>query len=175
MLERSARTPSLLLLVLTTCAASVLASSCGDDDGASLVDGGPDTGPPAPDSGPPCTSDGTPLGDCMRFDCELRKASAIHCAGSGSMVTFNCTGIEAFPADYIGMLTTYFTDCAAELPGLEDTEVETMGGPVTITSCQILDCANDFLSQRSPAPMVIRAECAPVPSPACDLPDPPMP
>lgn len=160
-----------VLLVAPVCAAM----ACGDDDGAALVDAGPDTGPPAPDAGPPCTSDGTPLGDCMRFSCEVGKASAVHCAGTGSTVTFNCTGIEAFPAEYVTQLSTYFNACAPELAGFTPTEVDVEGGPITITPCQILKCSTEFLSQRSPAPMVIRADCAPVPAPACDLPDPPAP
>lgn len=161
--------PALLVVLL------VQAAGCGDDDGPSLVDAGPDTGRPGVDAGPPCTSDGTPAGDCMRFSCEVAKASAVHCAGTGSTVTFNCTGVESFPPDYLTLLSSYFNDCAPELAGYVATDVETMSGPVTITACQILKCSTEFLSQRSPAPMVIRAECAPVPAPACDLPDPPMP
>lgn len=150
--------------------------ACGDDSVGSDAgpfardaSGGIDAGMPRT-----CTSDGTILGDCTKFDCEVRNASDVHCAGTTSRFTFNCTGVDAFPEAYQSELRDYFHACTLELPALMDAQVDTTGGPLTVTACQQLQCAIKPVSQRMPAPMVIDANCAPVPSPACDFPDPPM-
>lgn len=118
-------------------------------------------------------SDGTILGDCEHFACLYRNASLTLCPGATTLV-FHCTGVEAFPADYQTVIRGYFTTCAGSLDQIMDTEVMTTTGPVTIPACEILKCAAKPASMRlyMGGPN-IDANCAPVPAPACDFPDPP--
>jgi hypothetical protein len=166
----SRRRPTLPLLLALSLLASLAA--CGDDDA-----GATDAGPPPRDLNtlamcPP--SDGTIAGDCARFACEYRNASLTICPGATTL-TFNCAGVEGFPMDYQTRIRSYFTDCGAALSGIRDTEVETTMGPVTIPACDILKCVSQPESRRlfMGGPNIL-AECAPVPAPACDFPDPPM-
>lgn len=119
-------------------------------------------------------SDGTIASDCQRFACQYRNASLALCPGATTL-TFNCTGVESFPMDYQDQIRPYLTQCGATLPALVDTEVETTMGPVIIPACMILKCVAKPASQRlfmgGPA---VDANCAPIPAPACDFPDPPM-
>ncbi len=146
--------------------------ACGDDDA-----GGPtDAGPPPRDLNTVAMcepSDGTIEGDCARFACEYRNASLTICPGATTLL-FNCTGVAGFPPEYQARIRTYFTDCAASFSQIVDTEVETTMGPVIIPACEILKCAAKPESARlfMGGPN-IDANCAPVPSPACDFPDPP--
>jgi hypothetical protein len=165
-MARSSRSTALAALLALT-----LVTACRGGDDAST-----DAGPPR-DLNTPATcpvSDGTIASDCARFACRYRNASLLLCAAGGTTLTFNCTGVQSFPADYQTALRAYFTGCAPTLEGLVATEVETTSGPVTIPACGILQCAATPASGRlfegGPS---IKAECAPVPSPACDFPDPP--
>ena len=164
---KSSRT---LLAPLAVLALASLAA-CGGDD-ASASDGGPvrdlNTLATCP------ASDGTIASDCARFACQYRNASLTICPGATTL-TFNCTGVEAFPAEYQAVIRNYFTECAPALSTIVPTQVMTTSGPVTIPACNILQCA------ASPATMRLfeggpnmKAECAPVPAPACDFPDPPL-
>jgi hypothetical protein len=165
MSRRSRPTALVALFALT------LVAACGGGDDTST-----DAGPPRDLNTPAAcpASDGTIASDCARFACQYRNASLLLCTGGGTTLTFNCVGVDGFPADYQTTLRAYFTGCGPTLEGIVASEVETTTGPVTIPACGILQCAAKPASGRlfegGPS---IKAECAPVPSPACDFPDPP--
>ncbi len=147
-------------------------AACGDD-----ADTPTDAGPPPRDlntTAECAASDGTIEGDCARFACEYRNASLALCPGATTLL-FNCNGVADFPAAYQDQIRSYFTRCGASLPVIKDTEVETTSGTVTIPACDILKCAAKPESMRlfMGGPNIL-ADCAPVPAPQCDFPDPPI-
>ena len=161
------------LSTLALLCAALLATAAGCDSAAPMDDAGPSI----PDAAGGCPDpDGTPLGDCMAYSCLVNGFSRTYCT-SGLVYNFNCEGIDSFPPAYLDTIQTYFSDCGAAISSIEDTEVPVMGGTYLATRCEILGCAIQPNSARLFMGMagVMRAECAPVPAPACDFPDPPAP
>lgn len=166
---RTARSVVAFLALATTTAPL---AACGGDD-STPVDAGPERD--LNTLAECAASDGTIVSDCERFACQYRNASLTICPGATTL-TFNCTGVDTFPPEYQTVIRSYFTNCAASLDQIMATEVMTTSGPVTIPACNILKCAAKPASMRlyMGGPN-IDADCAPVPAPACDFPDPPTP
>ena len=157
-------------------AVMLVLSGCGDDD-STTTDGGYGGGDArAPDAGRMCPpADGTVVGDCMHFDCALRMFSRGLC-GTAEYGINNCADLAALPADYQMAVDTYFQACEAAFPSIVDTDVDVgMGMTAHAAACSQLRCATQVSSQRLYMCMagVMQANCAPVPTPSCDFPDPP--
>jgi len=161
---------SVASFALAVVALSITACGGGDDDDGP-VDAGPERDLNTLATCDP--SDGTITGDCQHFACLYRNASLTLCPGTTTL-SFFCTGVADFPADYQTAIRPYLTQCGESLDEIVDTEVETTDGPATIAACDILKCVAKPESMRlfMGGPNIL-ADCAPVPAPACDFPDPP--